>query len=120
MSDRKRPTLEDLDELLKDCPVDVGPGWEKYATHFVDELLELGFSPTHIRSRNGVLEICGDGVITREVAEAIAEKARYLDGRCEFCWLGGTSRAVRGRCDKHRDWLFENPENAWRKNNRKL
>jgi 5'(3')-deoxyribonucleotidase len=81
--------------------IDVGPGWEKSATQLARDLIKMGFSPSSIQSRDGELEIVGEGSITSAVAKAISDRAAELSKMCEFCLLSGTPTSVPGRCKNH-------------------
>ncbi|MBB5187094.1 5'(3')-deoxyribonucleotidase [Zhongshania antarctica] len=99
------PSIVDHIEMrtidLEDYIIDVGPGWENSVTQLAHDLIEMGFSPSSIRSRDGELEIAGKGNITSKIANAISERAAKLSKMCEFCLLSGTSISAPGRCKKH-------------------
>ena len=104
MKTRDNKTYEELIEADFFCDVAVGPGWERHISNFVDDLVQPGFLPTCVFSKEGVLHVYGEGKVTDSIKAAIMEKSMELSERCEFCWLGGMEKAISGRCQNHKDW----------------
>ena len=99
----RRSTLGDFRGELE-TEIAVGPGWRKCVSELMVHLKNEGVIPSRVWSRDGALIVHGKGVDDEAAAAIIDSYAKKLNGMCEFCWLGGTSKTRRnGRCDNHRE-----------------
>lgn len=80
---------------------DYGFGWAKYLSSFDQELAVLGYYATGINSKNGVFVVEGPDYVPPAAQEAIKAKKLEMEQRCEYCWLGGREKVVKGRCSGH-------------------